>query len=75
MRRAHGDVLAVSPEGHLVNRLDAELVSQLLRDHHLTFGPYAMSHTEEYDLMNHRAIAPLPGLGHGRSASGRPAAP
>jgi hypothetical protein len=42
-------MIAVAPETHLVARLDAQLVAQVLRDDDLTFRSDAMSHTSQYD--------------------------
>jgi len=47
---ADGDVVIVEPEAHLVARLDAELISQLLGDDDLPFGADTVSHTIEYNL-------------------------
>lgn len=46
-------MIIVPPEADLVARLDPELVSQLLWDDNLAFGPDTVSHTNEYNLATH----------------------
>lgn len=48
--RANRHVVVVPPEADLVARLDPELVSQLLGDDDLTFGPDTVSHTDKYNF-------------------------
>lgn len=47
--RANRDVIVIEPEADLVARLDAQLVTQLLRDGDLTFRSDSVSHTAQYN--------------------------
>ena len=47
--RAHGDVIAVTPEVDLVAGLDAQLVTELLGDHNLPLRSDPVSHTKQYN--------------------------
>lgn len=46
--RAERNMIAVEPEAHLVARLDAQLVAQVLRDDDLSLRTDALSHTGQY---------------------------
>lgn len=46
-------MIIVPPKSDLVARLDPELVSQLLWDDNLAFGPDTVSHTIKYNLATH----------------------
>lgn len=47
--RPHRHMITVAEELHLVTRLDPELTTELLRDHHLTLRAHPRSHTDEYN--------------------------
>lgn len=50
-REPHRDVSVLEPEVDFVAWLDAEAITQLLRDDDLTLRADAMSHTGKYNLV------------------------
>lgn len=45
--RPDGHVIPVTPERHLIARLDPQLIPELLRNDHLPLGADTMSHTNK----------------------------
>ena len=50
-RWTDGHMVSVAPKRDLITGLDAQLVTQLLRDHHLALGTDTMSHTMKYNRL------------------------
>lgn len=50
MGRPQGHMVLVAPEADFIARLDAELVTEILRDDNLALRSHTMSHTEQYNL-------------------------
>jgi hypothetical protein len=64
--RTNGDVIIVHPKSDLIARLDPELISEPLRDHHLSLRADAMSHAAKYDPSSEIASGVIHDLAHRR---------